>query len=171
MSASTGRQCPGVPSSLLLPAAACCHRHWEPPAPPGATTLSMDGWMQVAREERVLSMERAGAQAPPGNGPCSGLLPGRAGCVAGSVWICRVLGVGVQHPSAVRRHSGLAEVPGGVRHPQGAPRHWARGTQTTSVAPAQPCQGGANTLVLARPAGVGLGTERGAAVPAPSLSA
>lgn len=99
--------------------------------------------------------------------PC----PEGAGRLAGGVRICRVLSVGFQHPSAIRRHSGLAEVPGGLRHSQGAPRRWARDTQSTSVAPAQPCQGGASTLVPACPAGAVLGTERGAAIPAPSLSA
>ena len=37
-------------------------------------------------------------------------LPGGSRAVPGGVWIYRVLSVGSQHPSAIRRHSGLAEV-------------------------------------------------------------
>lgn len=88
-----------------------------------------------------------------------------------SVGICRVLGVGFQPPSEIRRYWGLAEVSGGLRHPQGAPRCWTKGTQSTSVAPTQPWQQGASTPVPAPPSDAGFGTEWGAAIPAPSLSA
>lgn len=92
---------------------------------------------------------------------------GEAGHVAGDVWICRVLGVCFQHPSAIRRCSGLAEVPGSPRHPQAVPRHWDRDTQSTRVAPAQPCQGGASTLVPTCPAGAGTWHGEGSCHPSP----
>lgn len=97
--------------------------------------------------------------------------PGGMGWVAGSVGICRVFSVCLQHPSAIRRCSGLAEVSAVLRHPRAEPRHWARDTQSICMAPAQVCQWDASTLVSARPAGAGLGMEQRVAIPAPSLSA
>lgn len=114
-----------------------CRRLLPPPwAPPGATSLSvMDVWLRPpAQEDRVLGVERTGAQAAPGDGP-RGVLQRRMPSVRSPGCAART------SPAQPRSCNAVQGAPGHLsRHPSRHPSGHPSGHPSSTHQPYRVCR-------------------------------